>query len=161
MSLKTTAIAGALALLPTLALGQIAIEDPYARAASPMSPSGAAFMQIVNTGETDDRLVAAISDVSERVELHTHIRDGDIMRMVEIEDGIEIPAGQTVSLERGGMHVMFLGIQRPLNGGDELDLTLVFENAGEIEVTVPVDNDRMPARMMEHGGHGHGAQTDG
>ena len=74
-------------------------------------------MQITNTGDADDRLVAAASDVAERVELHTHIMDGDVMRMVEVEEGFAVTAGETIALERGGMHVMFLGLTRVLEAG--------------------------------------------
>jgi len=122
-----------------------------------MARSGAAFMQITNTGDADDRLVAAASDVAERVELHTHIMDGDVMRMVEVEEGFAVTAGETIALERGGMHVMFLGLTRVLEQGDEIEVTLTFEEAGEMTVTIPVDNERMPAETghgMQHG-HGH------
>jgi copper(I)-binding protein len=152
MSLKTAFLAGACAILPTLAAADIVIDDPYARAAGAMARSGAAFMEITNTGPEDDRLIGATSDVSDRVELHTHIMDGDVMRMVEVEEGFAIPAGESVLLERGGAHVMFLGLNRALATGDEVEVTLTFEGAGEVTVTIPVDNDRMPARM----GHGHG-----
>jgi copper(I)-binding protein len=153
MSLKTTLLAGAFALAPTLAAAEMTIGDPYARAAGAMARSGAAFMEITNAGTQDDRLLAAASDVAERVELHTHVMDGDVMRMVEMEEGFPIPAGESVLLERGGKHVMFLGLTRSLATGDEVELTLTFEEAGEMVVTIPVDNERMPARM----GHGHGS----
>lgn len=153
MSLKTymacACTAAALATFPTLAAADMTIADPYARAAGAMARSGAAFMTITNGGETDDRLVAVDSDVAERVELHTHITDGEVMRMVELENGIELPAGETVRLERGGLHVMFLGLTRALATGDEVEITLTFEHAAELVVSVPVDNERMPSR------HGH------
>jgi len=157
MSLKTALLAGAFALLPSLAIAEMMVDDPYARAAGAMARSGAAFMQITNTGDADDRLVAAASDVAERVELHTHIMDGDVMRMVEVEEGFAVTAGETIALERGGMHVMFLGLTRVLEQGDEIKVTLTFEEAGEMTVTIPVDNERMPAETghgMQHG-HGH------
>lgn len=159
MSFRTALLAGACALIPALASAQVAIEDPYARAASPSAISGAAFMQIMNMGEAEDRLVAAASDVAERVELHTHVMDGDVMRMVEVEEGFAVPAGESISLERGGMHVMFLGLNRPLTQGDEVEVTLTFEQAGDVTVTIPVDNERMPAGMGHGMQHGHGDQT--
>jgi copper(I)-binding protein len=160
MSLKTVLLAGVCALVPLAAAAEMRVEDPYARAAGAMARSGAAFMQITNAGETDDRLVAAASDVAERVELHTHIMDGEVMRMVEVEEGFAVPAGETISLQRGGMHVMFLGLTRALEQGDEIEVTLSFEGAGDMTVTIPVDNERMPEEMgggmqMRHG------QTDG
>ena len=162
MSLKPLLFAGALALLPSLALAQMQVDDPYARSAGPAAISGAAFMAVTNPTDTDDRLVAARSDVAERVELHTHIQtDAGVMRMVEVEEGIPLPAGETVMLQRGGLHVMFLGLTRPLTHGDEIEITLEFEIAEPLTITVPVDLERMPtpgAGMgMQHGQmHGSG-----
>jgi copper(I)-binding protein len=159
MSFRTALLAGACALLPAIASAQVAVEDPYARAASPAARSGAAFMLIANEGATDDRLVSAASDVAERVELHTHVMDGDVMRMIHVEEGFAVPAGETIALERGGMHVMFLGLTRPLAQGDTVEVTLSFERAGDVTVAIPVDNERMPGDMG-HGamqGDGHGA----
>ncbi|MEO1154861.1 MAG: copper chaperone PCu(A)C, partial [Pseudomonadota bacterium] len=91
MSFKSLLGASTLAAfiaLPALA-ADIMIEDPYARASSPTAKSGAAFMAIKNMSDTDDRLIAATSEVSERVELHTHLEDANgVMRMIEVEDGI-------------------------------------------------------------------------
>lgn len=158
MSLKTILFAGALAALPTLTLAQMQVEDPYARAASPMAISGAAFMAVTNPTDTDDRIVAATSDVAERVELHTHIQNSDgVMQMVHLEDGIPLPAGETVLLQRGGLHVMFLGLRQPFNDGDEITVTLEFDHAEPLTVTIPVDLQRMPA---PGGGMMHG-QTHG
>ncbi|MEM9901509.1 MAG: copper chaperone PCu(A)C [Pseudomonadota bacterium] len=151
---KSFAAAAIAALLagPALA-GGIVIEDAYARASSPNAMAGAAFMMIRNTGETDDRLVAASSGISQRVELHTHIEDaGGVMRMVEIEDGIPVLAGETVMLKRGGLHVMFMGLNGSMVHGESVDVTLTFEQAGDMDVVIPVDLERRPAN---HGGHSH------
>jgi copper(I)-binding protein len=78
------------------------------------------------------------------------------MRMVEVEDGIEVPAGGETMLQRGGLHVMMMGLTRPLNQGDQIELTLTFEKAGDVTLTLPVDNERMDGHGMGHG-HGHGA----
>lgn len=131
----------------------IVVEDAYARASTPTAKSGAAFMVLMNTGDQDDRLVAAKSDVAARVELHTHreIADG-VMKMMEVEEGFAIPAGGTHMLARGGDHVMFMGLNEPFADGDTVAVTLVFEHAGEVAVEIPVDLNRKP----EHGG-GHGA----
>lgn len=155
MSLKSTvfaALAAAFTALPALAQG-IEIEDAYARASTMMSKSGAAFMAIKNTGDADDRLVSAASDVADKVELHTHIEDANgIMQMVEVEEGFAVPAGGTHVLQRGGDHVMFLGLTRALNHGDSVEVTLTFEKAGDVTVTIPVDLERQPGgAMMNHG----------
>lgn len=167
MSLKTLVFAAGLALasLPALAMddaktGAIMVMDPYARVSSPVAKSGAAFMQIMNHGAEDDRLVSATSPAAARVELHTHIDDGNgVMLMREIEGGMAIPAGQTHSLARGGDHVMFMGLTESWTQGDVVPVTLVFEKAGEVMLEIPVDLERKPA----HGGHqGHtmGAKTN-
>lgn len=158
MSLKSLALAGAIALLPTLSLAQMQVTDPYARSASPIAISGAAFMAVTNPTDTDDRIVAATSDIAERVELHTHIQNADgVMQMVKLEDGIPLPAGETVMLQRGGLHVMFLGLRQPLTQGNEITVTLEFEHAEPLTVTIPVDLERMPTM----GGAMHGGQGTG
>ncbi|TCM84603.1 copper chaperone PCu(A)C [Rhodovulum steppense] len=157
MSPKTFLLAGALVLAPVLpALADnIEIHDPYARASTMMSQSGAAFMVLVNTGAEEDRLVSATSDVAERVELHTHEADANgVMRMVEVEEGFAIPAGGSHALKRGADHVMFLGLTRPLAQGDSVTVTLTFEKAGEMVVEIPVDMTRgSPAAPPK--GHSH------
>ncbi|MCO8146182.1 copper chaperone PCu(A)C [Rhodovulum tesquicola] len=145
MSPRTLLLATALALAPALPAlaGDIEVQDPYARASTMMSKSGAAFMVLVNTGAEEDRLVSAASDVAERVELHTHEADANgVMRMVEVEEGFAIPAGGSHALKRGADHVMFLGLTRPLAQGDSVTVTLTFEKAGEMVVEIPVDMTR-------------------
>ncbi|MGC9370763.1 MAG: copper chaperone PCu(A)C [Paracoccaceae bacterium] len=158
MSLIKTAFAAIAAVsfaLPAFA-GDIMIEDAYARASTGMSKSGAAFMIIKNMGDSDDRLVSAASDVAMRVELHTHISDANgVMKMVEVEEGFAIPAGGEHALQRGGDHVMFMGLNRPLEQGDTVTVTLTFEKAGEMTVDIPVDLERQPM----HGGMQMNGQT--
>ncbi len=159
--LLPAAFAAAFAL-PAAACDGLEITDPYARASSIMAQSGAAFMELVNRGDAECRLIGARSDVARRVELHTHVEDDQgVMRMLEVEGGFTIPAGGAHSLERGGDHVMFMGLTRPLAQGDELALVLVFDGADDMEIIVPVDLERMPAhghgQSHDHGhSHGHG-----
>ncbi len=152
--LKTSLAAAAVALLSSTAsfAGDIMVMDPYARSATKVSKSGAAFMTIMNHSATDDRLIAARSDIAKKVELHTHIKSDDgVMRMTHVEEGFNIPANGSHSLARGSDHVMFMGLANSMAQGDEFTLTLVFENAGEVEITVPVDLDRKPGdTAMSH-----------
>ena len=149
MKLKALTLAALMAASPALA--DIKVMDAYARSASPTAKSGAAFMQIMNTGEADDRLVAAASDAAARVELHTHKDMGEgVMRMMEVEEGFEVPAGGMHALARGGDHVMLMGLTAPLEPGATISVTLTFEQAGEMVVEIPVDNDRQDA-PMDHG----------
>ena len=145
------AAAAATMTLATPAMADIMIMDPYARASSSTAKAGAAFMMIHNTGDTDDQLLSVSSEIAARTELHTHMENDDgVMSMVHIEDGFSIPAGGMVHLMRGGKHVMFMGLTEGMVDGENFDVTLIFRDAGEITVTIPVDLDRQP-----EGGHTH------
>ena len=150
----TATLMATLIALPAAA-ADIMVMDPYARAASPSAKSGAAFMTLHNMSATDDRLIAAQTDAAKRVELHTHVETGDgVMQMTEIEGGIALPAGEMHKMVRGGDHVMLMGLTGPLEQGADISVTLVFEQAGEVVVTIPVDNERKP-EAGAHGGHSH------
>jgi len=77
------------------------------------------------------------------------------MRMREIEGGVVVPAGGMHALKRGGDHVMFMGLSAPMEPGSTIDVTLTFEQAGDVMVTIPVDNDRKDG----HGHTGHGTTS--
>lgn len=157
--LLAAACAAAFAL-PAFAEG-ITVSDAYARSASPRAMTGAAFLSIANTGAEDDRLMAVRSGAAERVELHTHLIDASgVARMAEVEDGIAIPAGATHRLERGGDHIMFLGLTAHFEEGTTVPVTLVFEKAGEVAVEIPVDLTRGPAQGTGPGS-GHGTMDGG
>ena len=135
-------------LATTAFAGEIIIKDPYVRSSTPTSKTGAAFMTLMNQTDSDDRLVGVASDVAGRVELHTHIEDANgVMKMTEIEGGIPVAAGGMHEMKRGGDHVMFMGLNGPLEQGSEITVTLTFEKAGDVVVLIPVDHERKP----EHG----------
>jgi copper(I)-binding protein len=117
-------------------IGAIAIGHPWARAAL-AGANGAAYMTLRNTGRDADRLLVASTPMARTVELHTHIRDGDVMRMRPVPD-IPVPAGQTVRLRPGGLHVMLIGLTEPLRQGTTVPLTLRFERAGETTVQLEI-----------------------
>lgn len=99
----------------------------------------AAFMVLENTGNEDDRLVSAQSDVASAVEIHlSEMKDG-IMSMRPV-DGVEIPAGEQVKLEPGGYHVMLIGIIQDLKTGEIVSLQLNFEKAGSVNIEAEVRN---------------------
>jgi hypothetical protein len=168
--LAVAALAATLTLAPAARAEEhpegLHIHDAYARSMGGVGASGAVFFLLHNHSEADDRLIAARSDVAQRVELHTHKDDGNgVMQMVEIEGGIPLPAGEMHELARGGDHVMLMGLTRELKDGDAFALTLVFESGAEVTLDVPVDNARKPAAgAMEHDhghGHEHGTKDDG
>jgi copper(I)-binding protein len=117
-------------------VGAITIGHPWARAAG-ANANGAAFMTLRNAGQQPDRLLSATTPIARTVELHTHIRDGEVMRMRPVAD-IPLPAGQTVHLRPGGLHVMLIGLTEPLRQGATVPLTLRFERAGEVTVQLEI-----------------------
>jgi len=117
--------------------GPVTVSDPWSRATAPTAPTGVAFMTLNTSGEAD-RLVDASSPIAELVELHTHLMDDSgIMRMRPVE-AIEITPGEPAHLAPGGLHIMLIGLQEPLVRGERFPLTLTFENAGPLEIAVPV-----------------------
>ena len=130
------------ALLPVSApqaqnkLGALTVEAPWARIA-PGARAGAAYLRIVNAGAEADRLTGVSSPVAARVELHSHeMRDG-VMRMRRI-DAVPVPGNAAAELKPGGRHVMLIGLTGKLKQGGTFPLTLAFEKAGGITVSVTV-----------------------
>jgi copper(I)-binding protein len=147
-------------------VGDIRIIEPWARATAGAATAGAAYMTLNNTGATADRLIEASSPVAARTEMHTHIIEGDIMRMRAVES-VDLPPGETVEFQPGGLHVMLIGLKAALQEGESFPLTLNFAEAGattmEVKVLQPgaVEPGREQAREQPSGdrpGHGHGAQ---
>jgi len=119
-------------------LGAIEIVQPWTRATPPTAESGGGYLVVKNTGTTPDRLIAVKSPAAAKVEIHEMKMDGNIMRMREVEKGIEVPPGATVELKPGGFHVMFMGLKAPFAKDAKVPLTLVFEKAGSIDVELMV-----------------------
>ena len=137
----------------------IEVTDGWAKASKGMVRNGAAFFDIVNHGDAD-RVVAAHSDIAERTELHTHIMENNVMKMREVQGGVEVPMHGTVHFKPGGYHVMFIGLNEPLEEGQKIDITLDFEKAGEVPVTIDVVNTMSMGPKggagMDHGNMNHG-----
>ena len=144
MVLRRLALAALVAILalPAFALdyklGAIEIGQPWTRATPPTAESGGGYLVLKNTGTTPDRLIAVKSPAADKVEIHEMKMDGNVMRMREVEKGIEIPPGATVELKPGGFHVMFMGLKAPFAKEAKVPLTLVFEKAGSIDVDLMV-----------------------
>jgi copper(I)-binding protein len=120
------------ALILSLALSgvahaQVAVDAPWVRATVPQQTATGAFMRL--TASRDLRLIGARSDVAQNTEVHEMAMQGQMMRMREVA-AVPLPRGQAVALAPGGYHVMLIGLKRPLSAGDQVTLTLVFEDAG-------------------------------
>jgi copper(I)-binding protein len=119
-------------------IGDIVLSGAFARATLPSAPVGGGFLVIANTGSTDDRLVSAQADVGRDTQLHEMAVVGDVMRMRQLADGVPVPAGSTVTLAPGGLHLMFMGLTRPLVEGESFPVTLTFEKAGSVTLDMAV-----------------------
>lgn len=120
-------------------LGTLEIGRPWTRATPATAQSGGGFLTITNKGTTPDRLIAARSTVSDKVEVHEMRMDGNVMKMRELEKGLEIPAGATVMLKPGGYHIMFMGLKAPFAKDAKVPITLVFEKAGTLDISLDVE----------------------
>jgi copper(I)-binding protein len=138
--LKVISLTGMLivSLAPT-ALAEnpgVQVEHPWARPSA--GQTGAVYMTIANTGPIDDRLVSAATPVADQAQLHTEINDKGIMKMRPVSAIDVKPRGQTM-LKPGGLHVMLVGLKQPLKVGESFPLTLTFEKAGKLDITVTVE----------------------
>lgn len=125
------------------------------------SDTGSFWMEIANNSNTDDALVGAEVEGCGVIELHDMIMENDVMIMREVEGGeIPIPAGETVELKRGGLHVMCINKEAPLEAGTTVDMALQFADAGTIAVVAEVvapgememdmNHEAMPEGEMDH-----------
>lgn len=134
-------------------VGALTVSAPKARVTIPSRPA-AAYFSVANAGGAD-RLVAASSPAFGRVELHTHLHQDGVMKMMKVE-AIDVPAEGEAALAPGGDHVMLFDAVEPLKIGDSFPLTLTFEKAGDVEIMVPVK----PIQPAGHNAMGGGMNHD-
>ncbi len=135
----------------------LSFSGAFIRATLPRAPVGGAYVSIVNHGAEDDRLLAVKAPVGETAEIHEMSHKDGVMTMRALEGGLPIPAGETVSLAPGGFHLMLMGLTAPLKEGEKLELTLIFEKAGEI----PVSFDVLSVNARSHPSAAHGEDAHG
>lgn len=134
----------ALAWLPVAALAHqyqlksLSIDHPFARATPPGAKSGGAFFVVENASLTPDKLIGVASPAAGSAEMHQMAMDGGVMKMRAVSM-LEIPAGGKLELKPGGYHLMLLDLKQPMRAGDKVPLTLTFQNAGSIVVSVEVE----------------------
>jgi copper(I)-binding protein len=117
--------------------GDLIIHQPWSRAASLSIGTGVVYLEIDNTGQSPDRLIAVSSPIAAMAHLHTTEMQGDMASMKAV-DGVEIPAGGKVVLKPQTDHVMLMGLTQALAQGSSFPLDLQFEKAGKVHITVPV-----------------------
>jgi len=138
--------------------GSLEIDHPWARATPGGAKVGAGYLVVKNTGTAPDRLVAGAAPFAGRVEIHEMAVTDGVMTMRPLPDGLEIPAGGTVTLKPGSYHIMFMELKEPLKVGTRVDGTLTFEKAGTVAVQFEVESVGSTGKTpgMDHGGgQGH------
>lgn len=146
-ALVAAAFLASAASLPAWA-ASVSVTDAWARATMPGQKVSAAYMQI--RADAPARLLSATSPVVPRVEVHEMKMDGSVMRMRQLQ-AVELPAGKTVSLEPGGLHIMLMNLPKPIAAGDVIPLTLVIESGGAQQTVEVKAEARAPGRGPMHG----------
>lgn len=131
----------------------IQVEKSWARATPAGATTGAVYLTIMNKSRDVDRLLGASSDVADKLQIHEIKVVNGTMEMREVSGGLPVPAGGSVVLKPGGYHVMLIGLKKPLKASETIPLTLNFEKAGKVSITVPIratgaGHDDMPG--MDH-----------
>ena len=117
-------------------LGPLTVSEARARASIGRAPNSAVYLTITTSGEPD-RLIAAASPTAQHVEIHRSFMEDGVMKMAPV-DGITVTSENPANLEPRGHHIMLMGLVEPLPDGGEIDVTLTFEQAGEVTLRVPV-----------------------
>ena len=151
MTVMSVALLPGFALGHDYMLGDLHVAHPFARATAATAMAGAGYVTILNSGNADDTLIGIEADFP-RVMLHDSKTVDGVTSMLAL-DAVTIPAGETVTFAPGGMHVMFMGLNGdPLEVGEEIPATLIFENAGRLDVVFKVEE---VDAAMDHGTMSH------
>jgi periplasmic copper chaperone A len=153
-----TGIAGPLSA-HSVKTGSLMLTDLWTRATPPNAPTAGGYLTIENAGPEADRMIAASSPSAGKVELHSMSMENGTMIMRPVGNGIEIPAGHTVTLAPGGLHIMFIDLTKGFSEGEKVPVVLTFEKAGAVETFLHVQaiGSPGPAADAGHAGHDHGA----
>lgn len=117
--------------------GELGVRHPWTRATPPGAKLGVGYLEIRNSAREPDRLIGASTPIAQRVELHVLVREGDVVRMREVES-LDVPARERLVLRPGGPHLMIVGLARPFVKGERVPLSLRFEKAGELRIELEV-----------------------
>ncbi len=158
----TTAIAAVAVLWCSLAApvraqevkaGDLVITQAWTRATPGGAKIGGGYLTIENKGSTPDRLIGGSADVAGKVEVHEMAMNNGVMTMRPLERGLAIEPGKTVKLAPGGYHLMMFDLKSPLKQGEKLPVTLEFEKAGKVQVSLDVAGIGAQAPANDAGGH--------
>jgi len=136
-------LAGLFILGACSAAEDIEVHEAWARPTA-QGNTAAAYFSLHNHATNNDELIGAVSAIADAVEIHESKMVNDVMTM-NMVSSIPLKAGDELTFEPGGLHVMLVGIKQELKFGDEFELVLKFKNHADIKVTV---------KVQENGGMG-------
>jgi periplasmic copper chaperone A len=119
------------------AAGGVTVGDPHVRLVPPTAENSGVFMLLRNDSDKDVKLLGAESPASKKVELHTVVKEGEVMKMRPVPEIVVKAKGET-ALKPGGFHVMLIGLKQPLKEGEEVPVTLKFDDGSSQELKAPV-----------------------
>ncbi|SDH36640.1 hypothetical protein SAMN05216338_1008154 [Bradyrhizobium sp. Rc2d] len=136
--------------------GDLVISQAWSRATPGGAKVAGGYLTIENKGSAADRLVSVSADIAGKAEIHEMAMDNGVMKMRPLDKGLIIDPGKTVKLAPGGNHLMLQELKGPFKQGDKVPLTLQFEKAGKVAVSLDVQAVGAPAP----GGAGHSGHMD-
>ena len=150
-------VQGAPARADEVTAGDLVITQAWARATPKGAKTGGGYLTIENKGSVPDRLVGGSADVASSVQVHEMSMERGVMKMRPVEGGLTIEPGKTVKLAPGGYHLMMMDLKQPLKRGDKVPVTLEFEKAGKVMVSLDVGS---VGAQGPGGGSGMGGKMD-
>ncbi|MFG3593276.1 copper chaperone PCu(A)C [Bradyrhizobium sp. RDI18] len=122
----------------TAQAADLTVRHAWSRATPKGAQVAGGYLTIDNLGNTSDRLLSALSEAARKVEIHETIMQDGIMMMRTVDDGLRVAPGETMTLEPGGTHIMFIGLTSPLSEGQQVPVSLFFEHAGKVDAIFDV-----------------------
>ena len=147
----------ALFLLGATGKSDLKITDAWVRPTPPGAPTAAVYALIENASAEPDRLLGVESDAAEAAELHTMSMEGGMMIMKPVEGGLVVPAHGALQFKPGGYHIMLIHPRHTIQPGQQVQVTLVFQQAGRVTLSVPAKQPGAAGSM----GHGQGMGGQG
>jgi copper(I)-binding protein len=118
--------------------GDLVITQAWSRATPGGAKIGGGYLTIENKGAAPDRLIGVAGEVAGKIEVHEMAMKDGVMTMRPLDKGLTIEPGKTVKLAPGGYHLMMFDLKSPLKQGDKVPVTLEFETAGKVTVSLDV-----------------------
>src|ERR1700675_2620367 len=119
--------------------GDLVITQAWSRATPGGAKVGGGYLTIENKGSAPDRLMGGSADIAHKVQLHEMTTSNGVMTMRPLDNGLTIEPGKIVKLAPGGYHLMLFDLKSPLKQGDRLPVTLEFEKAGKVKLSLDVE----------------------